>query len=148
MALFFTKTTFMNVSAMLYVLLEQLFATPTDSSLPGSTAHGILQARILEWVAISFSRGQTWASRTVGRFFIIWATREAMLCTEIKQLPFPSLFWQLTPTHLNSLYVLLAAYSTHFSSRGIFFDSLRLCQCRKKKFRNMFILPSSMFRLF
>ena len=30
---------------------------PLDSSLPGSSIHGILQARILEWVAISFSRG-------------------------------------------------------------------------------------------
>ena len=35
----------------------QLFATPpTDYSLPGSSVHGIFQARILEWVAISFSR--------------------------------------------------------------------------------------------
>ena len=34
----------------------RLFATPMDCSLPGSSIHGILQARILEWVAISFSR--------------------------------------------------------------------------------------------
>ena len=32
---------------------------PTDCSLPGSFVHGILQARILEWVAISFSRGSS-----------------------------------------------------------------------------------------
>ena len=50
---------------------------------PGSSVHGVLQARILEWVAISFSRGSsqprewTWVSYTVGRFFTIWATREA-----------------------------------------------------------------------
>ena len=55
---------------------------PTDCSLPGSTVHGILQARILEWVAISFSRRSswprdwTWVSRIVGRCFTIWATRE------------------------------------------------------------------------
>ena len=30
---------------------------PMDGSLPGSSIHGILQARVLEWVAISFSRG-------------------------------------------------------------------------------------------
>ena len=36
---------------------------PMDCSLPGSSVHGILQARILEWVAISFSRG---SSRTQG----------------------------------------------------------------------------------
>ena len=41
---------------------------PVDCSLPGSSVHGILQARILEWVAISFSRGssqprdQAWVS--------------------------------------------------------------------------------------
>ena len=36
----------------------QLFATP-DCSLPGSSVHGILQARILEWAAIFFSRGSS-----------------------------------------------------------------------------------------
>ena len=48
---------------------------PTDCSLPGSSIYGISQARILEWVAISFSRGssrprdRTWVSRFVGRCF-------------------------------------------------------------------------------
>ena len=54
---------------------------PKDCSLPRSSVHGIFQARVLEWVAISFSRGssqprdQTWVSCTVGRFFTIWATK-------------------------------------------------------------------------
>ena len=34
-----------------------MFCEPVDNSLPGSSVHGISQARILEWVAISFSRG-------------------------------------------------------------------------------------------
>ena len=34
----------------------QLFCDPKDCSLPGSSVHGIFQARILEWVAITFSR--------------------------------------------------------------------------------------------
>ena len=48
---------------------------PMDCSPPGSSVHGILQARILEWVAIPFSRGssllrdQTWVSFIAGRFF-------------------------------------------------------------------------------
>ena len=56
---------------------------PMDCSLPGSSVHGIFQARILEWVAISFSRGSSWprdrtqVSCIVGRRFTIWATREA-----------------------------------------------------------------------
>ena len=37
----------------------QLFVTPVDCSPPGSSVHGILQARILEWVASSFSRGSS-----------------------------------------------------------------------------------------
>ena len=32
---------------------------PMDCSLPGSSIHGIFQARVLEWVAISFSRGSS-----------------------------------------------------------------------------------------
>ena len=60
---------------------------PTDYSPPGSTVHGILQARILEWVAISFSRGssrprdRTQVSRIAGRPFNLWATREAQACS-------------------------------------------------------------------
>ena len=45
------------------VLVTQLCPTlcdPTDCSSPGSSVYGILQARILEWVAISFSRGSSW----------------------------------------------------------------------------------------
>ena len=37
----------------------RLFVTPVDCSLPGSSVHGILQAIILKWVAISFSRGSS-----------------------------------------------------------------------------------------
>ena len=56
---------------------------PMDYSPPGSPVHDILQSRILEWVAIPFSRGssrprgQIWVSRIAGRFFTVWATREA-----------------------------------------------------------------------
>ena len=62
------------------VLVAQSCLTLCDSmdcSLPGSSVHGILQARILEWVAIPFSRGSsqprdgTQVSYTVGRFFTI-----------------------------------------------------------------------------
>ena len=53
---------------------------PRDCSLPGS----FVQARIREWVAISFSRGssqprdQTWVSHIAGRLFTVWATREVV----------------------------------------------------------------------
>ena len=54
-----------------------------DFSLPGSSVHGIFQARVLEWVAISFSRGSsqlrdwTQVSHIAGRGSTIWATMEA-----------------------------------------------------------------------
>ena len=57
---------------------------PMDCSLPGSSIHGILQERELEWVAISFSRASSqprvWAqvSCIIGRHFTIWATREVL----------------------------------------------------------------------
>ena len=55
---------------------------PVDHSPPGFSVHGILQARILEWVAMPSSRGPaqprdwTQVSRISGGFFTIWATRE------------------------------------------------------------------------
>ena len=60
-----------------------------NCSPQGSSGHGISQARILEWVAIPFSRGyswprdQTWVSCIAGRFFTFWATREAQIITII-----------------------------------------------------------------
>ena len=61
----------------------QLFVISMDCSLPGSSVHRIFQARVLEWVAISFSRGSSqprgWTpiSHIAGRCFTLWATREA-----------------------------------------------------------------------
>ena len=58
---------------------------PMDCSLPGSSVHGTLQARILEQVAISYSRGSSQPrDRTpvfciAGRFFTVWATREGSI---------------------------------------------------------------------
>ena len=54
-----------------------------DCSLSHSSVRRILQARVLEWVAVSFSRGssrlgdETQVFRIAGRFFATWATREA-----------------------------------------------------------------------
>ena len=50
---------------------------PMDCSFPGSSVHGVLQARILEWVAMPFSRGSSnsgikpWSACTAGRFFTV-----------------------------------------------------------------------------
>ena len=68
---------------MLIVQSCPTLCNPMDYSLPGSSVHGILQAKILQWLAIPFSRGSsrcrdgTQVSCVAGRFFIIWVTREA-----------------------------------------------------------------------
>ena len=55
---------------------------PMDCTLPGSSVRGIFQAIVLEWIAISFSRGSsqtrdwTLVSHIVDRRFTVWATRE------------------------------------------------------------------------
>ena len=55
---------------------------PMDYSLSGASVHGIFQGRVLEWIAISCSRGssrprnRTPVSRIAGRRFTVWATRE------------------------------------------------------------------------
>ena len=59
-----------------------------DCSPPGSSVHGILQARILEWIAISFSRGSSWpmeptrVSCICRQILYLWATWEA-LCDQL-----------------------------------------------------------------
>ena len=68
-----------------------LFETPQTVAHPSTwdSVHGILQARILEWVAVPSSRESfrprdwTWVSSIAGKFFTIWATREAVLETII-----------------------------------------------------------------
>ena len=80
-----------------------------DCSLPGSSIHGIFQARILEWVAISFSRRSFWprdwtqVSHLVGRHFTIWATRDS----DIKRNPFKSV---LLPILLMKINIFLDAW--------------------------------------
>ena len=58
---------------------------PMDSILPGSSVHGISQARILEWVVIPFSRGSSWPRdwtwvSCIGRWILYpWGTGEAQI---------------------------------------------------------------------
>ena len=75
-----------------------------DCSPPSSSVRGILQARIMEWVAICFSRGSSWprdwiwVSCIAGRFFTVWDTRVA--CNRNDFL----LFMELYLYHVNSSY--------------------------------------------
>ena len=64
-----------------------ILCDPMDCSLPGSSVHGILQARIMDWVAMLSSRGSSQPSSWIqvsciaSGFFTDWATREAQVAT-------------------------------------------------------------------
>ena len=88
------------------VLVTQLCPTlcdPMDFSPPGSSVHGIFQARILEWIAISFSRVSsqprdwTWVSCITGSFFLLSEphTGDTHKCYVLKILhvPYLQLLW-------------------------------------------------------
>ena len=62
-----------GLSSEVKTLSHVRLCDPMDCSLPSSSIHRILQARILEWVAISFSRGSSWPRDRTH----LWATREA-----------------------------------------------------------------------
>ena len=81
-----------NTRPPVKVLVIQLCLTlcdPMECSTPGFSLHGILQASILEWVAIPFSRGSSWprdqtqVSCVAGRFFTVLAIREAQTTREL-----------------------------------------------------------------
>ena len=74
---------------------------PTDCSPPGSSIHGIFHARILECIALPFSRGSSWpgdgteVSCIAGRFFTVWATIIWSTCSYFR------IHWCLTPSAPN-----------------------------------------------
>ena len=95
---------------------------PIDGSPPGSSVPGILQARILEWVAISFSRGSFWprnrnlVSCIGDRFFTDWAMRQALYNSGWKKEKKESDVAQSCPTLCNTVDCSLPRSSVH----GIF----------------------------
>ena len=71
----FISTNLFCLNTFFETCMSPTLCDPMDCSLPGSSVHRIFQARLLEWVAVSFSRGsflprdQTCVSCTAGRFF-------------------------------------------------------------------------------
>ena len=81
------KIKVLNVSSFISSVTKSCLTlnNPMDCNLSGSSVHGILQATMLAWVAIFFSRGSSWPRNETldlcieGRFFTNWAMREAHL---------------------------------------------------------------------
>ena len=115
---------------------------PIDYSPQGSSVHGIFKARVLEWVAISFSRGssrlrdQTQISRVAGRHFTVWATREA----KKKKKLFLNLFsnWRLWHTAENSTWFRLKNYFPSKPSLSVT-ASMNTNQSQQAKYIHSFI---------
>ena len=84
-SLTFYRKSLLICSLAAFCLARSWYIYPMDCSPPGSSVHGILQARILEWVAILVCRETSWPrdwahiSRIAGGIFIIWATWEVPL---------------------------------------------------------------------
>ena len=96
---------------------------PMDCSLSGSSVHGIFQARVLEWIAISFSRGcsrprnQTRVSHIAGRRFTVWATREV-------QIPM-RLLHNLVPSVENQKWRDLSRTANNLTNKALWGDNTR-----------------------
>ena len=101
---FSQNSTYFYYVCMLVAQLCPTLCDPTDHSPPGSSVHGTFQARILEWVAIPFSRessqprDQTQVSHTAGRFFNVWATREAHMMHQLGSKVFTQMSWKCLST--------------------------------------------------
>ena len=79
------------VSVVLVTQSCLTLCNPMDDRPPGSSVHGILQAKILEGVSISFSRGYSWprdrtrVSSIAGRFFTVWAQSPSLCFGALKR---------------------------------------------------------------
>ena len=113
---------------------------PTDCSPPGSSVHGILQARILECVAIPFSRGssqprdRTQVCCTADRFFTVSATRETSKkgCANFLKMydPWIAILYYTQQLHINDTHIhrLLLIHSEFWHCK---FKVQILCTCHQ-----------------
>ena len=117
-----------QVSGFVVALVAKLCPTlchPMNCSTPGSSVHGILQARILEWVAVPFSKGSsqprnwTGVSCIASRFFTNWAIREAQV-------------GQVSPGWSGQVAILLIRYHRlgGLINRNLFLTVLKVGKCK------------------
>ena len=95
-----------------------------DCSPPSSSVHGILQAKILEWVAMPSSSGSSWlrdqtqVAWITGGFFTIWAIEEAFVT-----------YFIYSNLYLLISYLCLAHFSLHSLDSGFSGSSNQLVTC-------------------
>ena len=111
----------------------------SDCHRRGSSVHGIFKARVLEWVAISFSRGSSQPrhgmrlsciSYNEGKFYICWAIKEAN-STRSQQEPITEWKSSSNPFLLSTLWLLFSSDLAFFSNLGfwsvLFLSPLSVC---------------------
>ena len=126
---------FPNLQSLCAELLShvQLFATPWTVSRQAPLSMGILQTRILEWVAMTSSRGssqpgdRTQVSCTAGGFFTYWASRQALLsklkatrCLLSTHAFVGDVLWSSTEIFLKS-YIIFIIYRKNLHREGFLF---------------------------
>ena len=110
---------------------------PMDCSPPGSSVLGIFQARILEWLAIAFSRGcpqpRNWSrvSHCAGTFFTIWASREDCMCHTHVFNSQDKVNWKPQCTSVTVQRVLRIPGMKRIGDRGFICSWLSLVPCTK-----------------
>ena len=99
---------------------------PMDCSLPASSVHGILQARVPKWVAVLFpreasqSRDETQVPHTADVFFTILATREAQESTGFPHIPLPHLLlWLSLTSYVSVVNVICSVMSDSLWPHGL-----------------------------
>ena len=85
---------------------------PLDHNPPGSSVHGILQTRILEWEA----RDWTWVSCITGRLFTVWDTRKATICQRERAFQNSDGTWYLVWGKISEIVWQLGSHLFHFLS--------------------------------
>ena len=121
---------------------------PMDCKPPGSPVHGILQARILEWIVISFSRGssqlrdQTWVSCFAGKSFCKWVCTHTHTHTHTSphswaSLPSPIPFLWIITEDWTGLRVL---YSS-FHQLSVLHMAMHVCQCYSVDLSHLLLSP-------
>ena len=129
--IFFYLLIFSENESVLVTQLCPALCEPMDRSPPGSSVHGILQARVLEWVAISFSRGSSpprdwnWVSCITGRFFAIWFTEEQMYWGKLKE----QIYWEAVSTNWECIWISLPPVTFPGGAS----DKEPACQCRRRE---------------
>ena len=109
---------------------------PKDCRLPGSSVHGIFQTRILEWVAISFSRRSSWPRdgtfiSCISRWILYcWATREDLflllhkICSHLQSTSSFVTYLRISPAiYVCAIFLTLILFSganTHRATNSVF----------------------------